>query len=1484
MSLYFDYKVQNPDLAAINLGVDWHHQHSLLAVSSYSESKGGFVSIYDELGEALPDISWPSHPMAQVTSLAWHPLRKALVIGWENGELRVWGGGDPEFVTVQSPHQAPVTVLQWSHAGGRLVSADAAGALLGWKMDSRGQLLSVFHVEMREPLGHVTFRRPAPGVDITGLAKAAVAGDEHALDLLSSWRPRTAGARTSIQGAQPESLCFYIGSFSGKIFHCNEEGICMEVLSTDGSQLRRVLHHEHLPQLAVLTDVPSLGHFSCEPSGQLSEIVKVKLVGRPQDACAEWAGPGLVAVAAGDATVRLWDLASGESCILSADATGTVTSIAYCPQKVLLCAGTSLGQVLMWRRTTTDAGSGGATGSSGADSDSWILLRGCQLHGSIKQLSWGGTLLAANTITTVFILREQRLCAAYTDTVSAVQISPNVLQVQTLPPAPMHYMELKVDLQVSGVAVSSQHIAAWSARTLAVYQLLPPSEGATSVTAANMAAKSVATFACEVDTCVLYEENLVVLSVGAKLDIRTLHGTIKQTLSLGASEGQPIVMSLCGSFLTVASSLGIVRLWNLSHREAKQHGRSRNLDDELPDFGEVMLACSNCTGTRVSITVARSNFQPDPRLYVWDMEADTLSCYDTDLGRMDSLGSNEEPNSLPVMSGDSGVCAEIRGRLVVVHCWDCEEPRLLVCQAKRIPRSKEATPGRASSATVSVTSAHENSAPSIPKEDVLVTFFSTDESALVLHDVISLKSEFSILLGVRCPHYILLRSSDCTQEQQPVDTLLMRDFEGLSDCDRTTRDAILTFSYQLSAGNMDEAFRAIRAIQSETVWSSLARMCVKTRRLDVAWVCLGHMQHGRAAFILRQAASEPELEARVGILALQLGLRDEAMQLFRQCGRHDLEARALRSLGQWEEALKVTEQHDRIHLRNMRHRYALNLEARGDRRAALQALERADTHRSHAPRLLTDNPRALEAYVLRDRDPQLLRWWAQYLESMGQLDEALSLYREANDFYCLVRVLCFRGDLDGAAEVAQSSGDPAACYHLARQLESQGQSTEAVGFYSRAHAYSNAIRICKEQGLDDQLWNLSLLAGPRDQLDVARYFEKSFPDRAVRLYHRAGMIHQAVNLAFRTQQYNALQYIAIDLDAKSDPELVQKCAQFFFENKQYEKAVDLLAVTKQHVEALELCLEHNVPVTEELAEKLTLAKGETDEATRVHVLEKVAECAIVQANYHLAAKKFLQAGSTVKAMKALLKSGDTERIIYFATTSRQRDIYVMAANYLQSLDWQSDPEILKNIVAFYTKGHAYDLLANFYVACAQVEVDEYRNYEKALGALGEASRCLARVTNPKDPSQHERAVETVTQRAALVKRFIDVLRLFARGEKETAETQCTSLIHQIEEGPSPEGPLRRGDVLAAVVEDRAARQDWNGARNILDQIRQLTGDPPARYVSISTLEAIANGLGLPSPRTQSVHEIGDEEVEEEEGLGTGARPGTSYASSYGYPL
>ncbi len=60
---------------------------------------------------------------------------------------------------------------------------------------------------------------------------------------------------------------------------------------------------------------------------------------------------------------------------------------------------------------------------------------------------------------------------------------------------------------------------------------------------------------------------------------------------------------------------------------------------------------------------------------------------------------------------------------------------------------------------------------------------------------------------------------------------------------------------------------------SESVWEHMAHMCVKTRRLDVAAVCLGNMGHARAARALRRSMREDkEPEVQVATLAIQLGL------------------------------------------------------------------------------------------------------------------------------------------------------------------------------------------------------------------------------------------------------------------------------------------------------------------------------------------------------------------------------------------------------------------------------------------------------------------------------------------------------------------------------------------------------------------------------------------------------------------------------------
>lgn len=86
-------------------------------------------------------------------------------------------------------------------------------------------------------------------------------------------------------------------------------------------------------------------------------------------------------------------------------------------------------------------------------------------------------------------------------------------------------------------------------------------------------------------------------------------------------------------------------------------------------------------------------------------------------------------------------------------------------------------------------------------------------------------------------------------------------------------------------------------------------------------------------------------------------------------------------------------------------------------------------------------------------------------------------------------------------------------------------------------------------------------------LEAARHLEKQsgFEEKSILLYQRAGQLNTAIKLAFETKQYEALSNITASLgdDAICDPELIRKCANFFMQNHQFERAVKLLANGKQ---------------------------------------------------------------------------------------------------------------------------------------------------------------------------------------------------------------------------------------------------------------------------------------------------------------------------------
>ncbi|KAF4520565.1 hypothetical protein B566_EDAN011118 [Ephemera danica] len=587
-------------------------------------------------GDTLEDVTPPAFNSAQATALAWHPCRKVLAVGWENGALKLWLEDQTEFTSVHAPHTASIPYLYWSSRGNRLVSADTSGTVVAWKADSRGSLQILYQVELKDTPCCIVYKSAidALDIDISGLAKAAVAGDEQALDLFSV------------------------------VYYFNEQGSVKEI-ANESSAIKRLLYHATWSHLLVLTENLNVVQYLVETDDQLTEKARLKLTGRLEDAAMVWAGPSLLAVSTGELSIRCLNLESGENFLLTMDKIITSPSarefficLDFNPTRNILCGGTNLGSVALWKfmpSSNTDA------------EDNWHLQVHNKLTGSaIQHIQWGmvGSLFVLHTVCEIYFMREQHICASYSTDISAVQVAPNQLSVDLLNSE--GHMELCCDMQIKGVFVSSEYIVIWGSKRLVVYEIHQQSKHL----------KVVGSFACECSGAVIYGQSIYCID-GNNIYVRTIQGTIKQTFACLGEEGEPIGLELCSHFLTVTTLLGYIKIMDLSRREAKLHVKPKNMNDVIRDFGEIILARSNSAGNKVSVTVARSNLLPDPRLYLWDIETDEVTHFNF------ATGDLEQKTSIVTTSMD------LSGRFAVNHFWDVEEPKLLVCEAKLLPQPKD---------------------------------------------------------------------------------------------------------------------------------------------------------------------------------------------------------------------------------------------------------------------------------------------------------------------------------------------------------------------------------------------------------------------------------------------------------------------------------------------------------------------------------------------------------------------------------------------------------------------------------------------------------------------------------------------------------------------------------------------------------------------------------------------------------------------------
>lgn len=183
---------------------------------------------------------------------------------------------------------------------------------------------------------------------------------------------------------------------------------------------------------------------------------------------------------------------------------------------------------------------------------------------------------------------------------------------------------------------------------------------------------------------------------------------------------------------------------------------------------------------------------------------------------------------------------------------------------------------------------------------------------------------------------------------------------------------------------------------------------------------------------------------------------------------------------------------------------------------------------------------------------------------------------------------------------------------------------------------------------------MSLQSSKPIMVQSAAYFERKGKfDKAVSLFMRGGNKKKAMDLAMRHK-------IPIDdfpteavADNPDDHETMQSSVQFLLQNKQYEKAVEVMVQLGNFKEALEMAEKHNFSLKEEFAMKLVPpmpanANDAFKTKERKDIALRLAKLSKKQGDFILGAKLYTIANEKIKGMKCLLKSADVKQVISFA--------------------------------------------------------------------------------------------------------------------------------------------------------------------------------------------------------------------------------------------
>lgn len=924
---------------------------------------------------------------------------------------------------------------------------------------------------------------------------------------------------------------------------------------------------------------------------------------------------------------------------------------------------------------------------------------------------------------------------------------------------------VETDIDFKDLALGNNHLVVWSRSEASIFEI--------------PGGNHVSNFPMEIDALAIHE-NLLYIAQKNQLRIVTLEGIQKLPIQL-ADEGTPISIDVNKTFLALATDQGCLKVMNISKTDPRILWTSKYTESKVKS-----IKC-NSSGSHVSILSEK--LVPCEGIY----EPDT---------RLTLCGQNVVKHY------------DFKDKVPINHFWDSNEPKLLSCET--------------------------NSAESTTNK-VVTLFIAEANSDIYIQDTIDIREPFHSFIGIQAPKLFFLKSH-VNQKHPALGSRYMRYFDSLdSENDKTLRSSLLRFSYYLTIGNFEEAIQSVQYIQNPVLWENMAHMCLHTNRLDIAEFCLSKMGHVRGVEAMRNNPGKQST------LAIQLGLLDMAADLYKEEKRYDLLNVLYQRQGRWKEALEVAKSNDQVHLKATRYNYAKYLESIGDISLATHQFEMAGMGQTEVIRMLQNKKHELKAYIHKKNDPKLYQWLAGYCESLGDLKAAQEYYVKAQDNLGQIRIACFAGEEELACAIARRKDEPVVAYQLGQYYEEKEDITSAVSWYAKSGMHQHALRLAKIHKLNSELMKLALKSdSPEIMVSCADYFEQNNElEMASHLFIKASLWEDVVEICLKAGKEATNNKEMLDLFVSLIGSIIASCPPDILSEKdikqlaedlvtfqQQEKAIFLLCKLGGYFEyALDLCTILNIQISQGIAENLTPPKSssKTKAEKRVKILQQIGDLCYQQQNFHTACKKYTEAGLREIAMKALLKSGDTNKILSYANISNNSKIKILAANYLQStMDFYTNQKLMGPIIQLYNKARAFNNLVQFFESCALMEIDEYGDYEKATDALKEALKYAKKaVTNDQRNSD---AVSEIQHKLQCIQEFVK-----AKDSVETDPSKMKEICYYLL-GKDKKG-VRPGDCYTLLIHYHFKKEEHDTAYNLMRSMEGRGIDPDS-YIDLNIVQEL----------------------------------------------